>query len=438
MANSLSEMVQYAQAIQANSPLRQISQGVAGITEAIKQKEKEQQLKVQQDIDMAIKLEDMKYKEAIRRFAFGGDTPDRREGSILQTIVDEAAPKDMSDAVGAAYVKANPKSSSMTQGVLSSQKPVFKFDRSKYKTSIDKEGNPSFTERTDDSIKPNKPIYYIDDKGRATDHKGREVTEVPANAEIIRRSATATPNFDLLKATPGEIALAKAIIEGRAAPSQITSMRGSRREYIAQLVLSIDPTADFTTYPTRNQMRKDYSPGGKIGQQVEQFKFITNHLLDAEEAVGRLKNGDIQIVNKFVNRFKDNIGDPDVNLVNALSPVVGGETAKAIIGSVTAQGDRKELASILEDFKSPQQARAVLDGMFHLIGGRMKPLLNDWKNTFGEMKSPTMFPAEDSETAERLARSGRDPFSMQRIPGQGGGNTGVAKTGRRFVITPAQ
>jgi hypothetical protein len=212
--------------------------------------------------------------------------------------------------------------------------------------------------------------------------------------------------------TDAEKANALAYYEGRKTYSPYIEARNPR---LSDIIMTLYPDFDFTTSQVRSDVRKQYSPNGGVGKQVEQFKFITNHLLDAEADVAKLGNGSIQIVNKVQNAIKQQTGDPDVDLVNALAPVVGGETAKAIIGSVTAQADRQELSSILQNFKSPAQYKAVFDGMFGLIGGRMEPLYGDWTRTMKDVQTPTAFPFEDKKISERLTKSGRDPMTFRAI-----------------------
>jgi hypothetical protein len=103
-----------------------------------------------------------------------------------------------------------------------------------------------------------------------------------------------------------------------------------------------------------------------------------------EKLIDPLKNGNNQLINKYANEVAALTGSTAPTTFDATKNIVGKEIAKAIIGSgAGGVEERKELASDLDNAKSPDQLKDVISKWKDLMGGQLVGLQQEWKSGGG-------------------------------------------------------
>lgn len=123
---------------------------------------------------------------------------------------------------------------------------------------------------------------------------------------------------------------------------------------------------------------------GKQGQQVNSFNTAIAHLSTMRGLVAALQNGDTQAVNQLSQDVAQQFGGPAPTNFDAAKNIVGDEIVKAILGSGGALGDREKFDEAMSRVKSPAQLLGVMKQYDELMGGQLKSLGLQYKNTTGQ------------------------------------------------------
>lgn len=221
---------------------------------------------------------------------------------------------------------------------------------------------------------------------------------------------------------PGEIddayrkshmAMAKAIVEGRASPGQLVAARGGEKEKLSMLVAEIDPNFDMSLAPQRQKMRNDYTPAGNSGKTLTASNTAINHLDLLNEKIDAIDNSNFPKYNSIANYISKNAGSPEVASLKAAKGLVDGELAKVVAGGSSPTTDtlRKEFNDSFDSASSPAQAKAVIQTYIGLLAGRVGTVQSNWKQTMGENKPPIPFITDKAKKI--LTKNGVSPDTME-------------------------
>lgn len=162
-----------------------------------------------------------------------------------------------------------------------------------------------------------------------------------------------------------------------------TSVKGGMREKLMSAVAKYDPTYDQNEFGARAKAIKDFSTGTQ-GNIVRSFDVAIDHLDTLQKAATAMQNGDVTLLNKIRNAWREQTGSDLPTNFQALVPLVSGEIAKAVIGSNNALSDREELRTNLQNAKSPDQIAGVITGYKGLMSGQLKGLRKQYEATTGK------------------------------------------------------
>lgn len=122
---------------------------------------------------------------------------------------------------------------------------------------------------------------------------------------------------------------------------------------------------------------------GKQGDMLRSFNVSISHLNTLDNLVDALGNGDVKMLNKASNAFKEQFGQAAPANFNAAKSIVGDEIIKAIIGGGGALADRENAQNQIDRAESPQQLKGVIKTYKELMGGQLKGLKKQYEDTTG-------------------------------------------------------
>lgn len=122
---------------------------------------------------------------------------------------------------------------------------------------------------------------------------------------------------------------------------------------------------------------------GKQGDLLRSFNVGISHLNTLGTLVDALGNNDVQLLNKAGNAFKEQTGSPAPTNFDAAKAIVGDEVIKAIVGSGGALADRENAQNQINNAKSPQQLRGVIQTYKTLMAGQLRGLSKQYQDTTG-------------------------------------------------------
>jgi hypothetical protein len=132
---------------------------------------------------------------------------------------------------------------------------------------------------------------------------------------------------------------------------------------------------------------------GQKGDLTRSFNVTTDHLSQLRIAAVALKNGNYPLLNKWAQSIAQATGSAAPTTFDAIKGIVADEVNKAVMGSGGALADRQDLKESLQRASAPAQLAGVLNGYIGLMGGQLRGLALQYKNStgrddFGRFLSP--------------------------------------------------
>ncbi len=210
---------------------------------------------------------------------------------------------------------------------------------------------------------------------------------------------------------------AKAIANYQQPPLTAWAMAKPQGQALMGEVMKVNPSYSAQDYAASQQSLKAFSTG-KQGQAVNSFNVALSHLDTLQEAAKALKNGDVQMLNKVSNYYKQQSGNPAPTNFDGIKQVVGNEIIKAVVGSGAGVEDRKTAAEAIAKANSPAQLNGVIDKYKELMSGQLKGLRQQYEVTTKRKD----FNARLSPQAQKLIGDGEaqvnDMAAADRILGK--------------------
>ncbi len=188
----------------------------------------------------------------------------------------------------------------------------------------------------------------------------------------------------LKKASANDYTNVRQVVEGRVDAAQLASMRKGRREYLMGLAARIDPNFDAGVVKTRFVTRKNFATGNEA-ENIKSINTAIVHLGTLDDATRALDATGYPWLNKGVNWWRTQTGDPRLTRVQKAVLASATEMAKALKGgraAPTTEEINHHLATY-SNASSPQQWRASIETNAELLAGRLGELENQWEDAFG-------------------------------------------------------
>lgn len=175
----------------------------------------------------------------------------------------------------------------------------------------------------------------------------------------------------------------KAIAEGR---QNISAMgyRGAQRQQMLERVNQYDPNFDQTQWAARSSTQRDFA-SGQAAKNITAINTAIGHLGTFDELATALKNNDVKLANKLVNRVAEETGQPQVSNLELAQVAISDELMRTFrqVGASDAEADRWEKA--FTSSKSPEQFKGAVQTAVKLLSSRAEALQDQWTNTMGDV-----------------------------------------------------
>lgn len=145
-------------------------------------------------------------------------------------------------------------------------------------------------------------------------------------------------------------------------------------------VREMNPNYNEMDYGAMDKSIKAFSTGAE-GKIARSLNVAIDHIGTAESLIDALKNGDVNLINKYGNKLAAATGSTAPTNFNAVKHIVADEITKSVIGGAGALADREEMAKTIEAANSPEQIRGVLDQFKHLMRGQLDGLRDQYQRT---------------------------------------------------------
>ena len=138
-------------------------------------------------------------------------------------------------------------------------------------------------------------------------------------------------------------------------------------------------------FANRNFIKKQYGPGGTIGNNMISVATAHNHLGTFYDLGQALATGNNALVNRTVDEYRRTTGDPRITSFDTARLAVSDELAKAMKGANISDTEINEWKKLANSANRPDQIQAVIETAQHLLEGRSREVLDAYER---RMKQP--------------------------------------------------
>lgn len=226
------------------------------------------------------------------------------------------------------------------------------------------------------------------DKGRAPNDAERGDLALKARRQVKDASATPPVNINLTSGPQADQldTAAKAVLDGRMAPSQAATMfggmgkeAGAFKRALTTRIMQLNPEFNFQSAEANFQFGKNTGTQNTV-RYMESVQESMPMLLDRATKLG---NGQFRSLNALINQGKSQVNNVDLKRFQTDVTLVADEVAKILQGGGTGSGTSdaklRQASNILNTSDSPQAIAGALQDINTLIGFRKGSLT---KGTF--------------------------------------------------------
>ncbi len=200
----------------------------------------------------------------------------------------------------------------------------------------------------------------------AEDKKKYGATLLGFDASNKPEFAPSGTEFDM----PSADLIAEKIAHYEMQPISAMAQRTPYGQYVMSKAVEINPQFDQRYYNSSNKAVSLFGAGAQ-GDKVKSFNVAIQHLGVLRQAIGALKNGDVQGLNQFKNWWQTQTGQPAPTTFEGIRDIVGDELIKAVLGGAGALGDRVSLQKTFAKAGSPEQLQQMADRYTDLMAGQL-------------------------------------------------------------------
>lgn len=156
---------------------------------------------------------------------------------------------------------------------------------------------------------------------------------------------------------------------------------------------------------------------GKTAQTLNGLNTAIKHMNALDPLIDAMGNGNLTILNKASNFFKQQTGSAAPTNFAALKEFVAGEVAKAVLPGGGGEAERQALAAPINAANSPQQLKQAVEQYKTALAGKTEALRNQWDvGTNGTQGSFDKFLLPDTKKALGIsATPGPHPQDIQDL-----------------------
>ena len=147
-----------------------------------------------------------------------------------------------------------------------------------------------------------------------------------------------------------------------------------------------NPKFDARKYGIMTKTAGEFTPGGKVGNNVLAIRTLPHHIERYAELFGKLNNSQVQRWNAAKNKMATEFGDPALNNLKVPLGFVASEIARIVKGGNAApvEDEVKFWTATFDSKSSPAQMRGVVWEALQGAGGRLEEVENYYKQIMGK------------------------------------------------------
>lgn len=215
----------------------------------------------------------------------------------------------------------------------------------------------------------------------------------------------------LAKINPAIANEVRAIAEGRL-PVPPTSRMNPMNEVKRQLLMKYDPSFDVTDTGARLKMAKDYTTGGKVGQQINAFQTALNHASRLSDQAEGLDNSSFKKYNSIANWLKNETGSAEVKRFEDTRDKFAHEMTRLWMGAGGSESEQKRAIDNLYAAGSPDQLRGVIANDVDLMLGKAEPIKSDYERVMNK-RADWIIPKNAQKAIDKV--KSRDPNATVKM-----------------------
>ncbi len=220
----------------------------------------------------------------------------------------------------------------------------------------------------------------------------------------------------VLKALPAPVASqVRALVEGRQVlPSRFAST--PQGQAVLAAANQYDPSFDMVNYNARAKTRQDFT-SGKSAVSVTAFDTLAQHIDALMMNYQKMGNGNYPTVNGIRNAYRNATGDGRTTAFHTDVNAVAAEAVRAFRGVGGAVSDIQDFQRQFNDAASPEQARAAVGALMHLVEGRTNALTKQYQRGMGTTSAgPPGLSPQAAAIFDKYAGRSRQPKQSSSAP----------------------
>lgn len=197
-------------------------------------------------------------------------------------------------------------------------------------------------------------------------------------------------------------------------PEKLFGLRGQQRANFMAGLLKEDPTWNMATYKAKFNTVQDFSPAGKVGEQVRALNTFAGHAADALDLVDTLRNNGSPLINAPMNKVAQALGNDKIGPFNAAMMAAKEEYQNFLkAGHAATKEETERIEKLGSANSSPAVNEAILKQMAQTVQIRAGSLNSSYKSTMGK-DFPAMFSPEGAAAMAKLGH----PVTKFGVAGQ--------------------
>lgn len=237
--------------------------------------------------------------------------------------------------------------------------------------------------------KPGAPKVVHDALGRVFNISD---PDHPKEIKFPNSEDAATTEEPLKGLNDAEKARAQALVEGRMpVTSRMLAAKDPELKKVMDRAMLVDPTFSPATYDQRRKTFLDFTPGGKVGQNITSLNQTINHLGHLEDISEKLTGIDstrFQSWNSLIQAGEKAIGaNPNLRAYSLTAKALDQELAKLLKGGLATASEVKEWKEELAPTQSPDYRQTAFHNIISLLAGRMDSISGGYERVMGKPPS---------------------------------------------------
>lgn len=260
----------------------------------------------------------------------------------------------------------------------------------------------------------------------------------PVGTATSNMDTTATGSSALNQLPPIMQTKVLQALDGRIAPPTGLALKDPQQQFILTAAQMVDPSFDMNKWALRHKMHQDYSPGGKIGNNLASASMSVNHLYDLMKAAEKLDNSNLPlstltrswitnpIARNVSTDYATRVADFDIKKKLAME-----ELGKFLRGSGAGNlTQHEELMSTMNAAKTDAELKTTVKAAINLIAGKMEPYAAAYNQVFNTQRSTAEFLSPEAKKHWEMIAA---PPSTGAVQIKGDDDFRKLPSGARFI-----